>query len=119
MRYLTVNKNIPKRIVFFYRDMEGRRDYWRQAIHSENLGELLNTISEAIQFPRSTRSFAEKLLNEEEKHKLIRDITLLSKEVVLHKKIKTETDSVEPGKVYVFEVDVCWERNKIGITEQV
>lgn len=92
--------------------------YRRQSIHCEDLEELLGSISDIINFS-SSLSFAGTLLNPEQKKKVICEIKSLSKEVVLYKAIKATTDSEERGRVYVFEVKVCWERNHLCVTKQV
>lgn len=99
--------------------MEGRSEYLSQAIHNTNLKKSLTKTSVALRFPQFSRSFAGKLLNAEETTRRIHEIKSLSSEVVFHRRIKTETDNVEIGKVYVFEVEVCWERDNLGIAYKV
>lgn len=98
--------------------MERNSKYRCQRIHCKDLNILSGSISDIVNFS-SPSSFAEKLLNAEQKNKLISEIKSLSTDVVLHKTIEANTEREEHGKVYVFEVKVCWEKNQLCVTEQV
>lgn len=66
----------------------------------------------------SEKSFSNALLSEIGFDDLLDDIRRLPMGVTLNRDIPTRNEKIEPGTVFVFDVDVAWTGNYVKVTER-
>ena len=71
-----------------------------------------------IQKVSSNKSFSTSLLSEIKFDDFLDKIRGLTKGVELNRDIPTSKEKIEPGTVYVFDVDVTWEKNDVKVNER-
>lgn len=66
----------------------------------------------------SHKSFSSSLLSEIKFDDFLDKLQGLTKGVELNRDIPTSKENIEPGTVYVFDVDVTWEENDVKVNER-
>lgn len=89
-----------------------------EAIGLPALQDLLDVNLRNIQDDMSPCSFCKCILNTLYLDKTFEEIQRLPSEVFLIKNIKDSTDTVEPGKILVFDVEVTCKEDKLNVSEK-
>lgn len=92
---------------------------WNQPISSPTLETLFGSIGDVILHLSSDRSFADKLLKVAKINEFINEIKMLSSGVELYRKIDTENQTHQPGKVFVYEVKLRCQENELTVIPEV
>lgn len=88
---------------------------WTEHIKSEDLKRLMQSFNVEIPVEPVNDSFVREILNIDSLQKLVTEIKLLANRVVL----TTETEDVQPGNVYIYEVEVVCNEDGLAVVEQV
>lgn len=97
--------------------MAGKEDSWKVTNISKDLRNFFASFNFEIPEDTTHLSFATGLLGQTELEKFVKDIKSLSSEVVFCSTIGDE--DIKPGTVYVLEVNVKSEGQRIIINEKV
>lgn len=96
--------------------------FWNRHVESKTLGNLFKSLSEQIRLRSSDskeeESFAQKLLIAIDRDRFIDELKLLSKQVKINAKINPTAEE-EPGRVYVGEVTVVWDKKQLAVRVKV
>lgn len=89
---------------------------WSKPIKSGDLKKIFQSFHVDIpDEPAKDSSFVREILNIDALKKLVTEITLLKNGVVL----TSETEDVQPGNVYVYEVEVVCNEDGLAVVEKV
>lgn len=95
------------------------KDAYNKPIYSLNLKRLFGSIDSDLQVKPSTTSFAHDILNVVEIDKIRSEVNSLSNEIVLNTISNATLDDNKQGNVYVAEVTVVCEKNRLVVKKKV